>query len=181
MSKAIPRNKLCLVAVILCLALTLTATSSVFAWRGHGGYYWHGGYWGYGDAIVSGLVVGATIASLPPYYSTVYVGGVPYYYDGTYYYQPASGGYVVAANPTIMAPAAMVTAPGPVAVAPATTQVITPAPSASSNTVTINIPNSRGGYTPVVLTKKGDGYVGPQGEYYKGHFSVEQLKSLYGK
>ena len=27
----------------------------------------------------------------------------------------------------------------------------------------------------------GDGFVGPQGEYYPGHPTVEQLKILYGK
>lgn len=51
----------------------------------------------------------------------------------------------------------------------------------SDETVTINIPNERGGYTAVVLTRSGKGFVGPQGEFYFGHPTVEQLKILYGK
>ena len=56
--------------------------------------------------------------------------------------------------------------------------VVVPAPV---TTVVINIPNSNGSYTPVVLQKSGDGYVGPQGEYYPGHPTVGQLKVLYAK
>jgi hypothetical protein len=47
--------------------------------------------------------------------------------------------------------------------------------------VTINVPNSRGGYTLVALVKSQDGYVGPQGEYYQGYPTIEQLKVIYGK
>jgi hypothetical protein len=50
-----------------------------------------------------------------------------------------------------------------------------------SESVVINIPNSNGSYTQVTLTKSGDGYVGPQGEYYTGHPTVEELKVLYGE
>lgn len=46
-------------------------------------------------------------------------------------------------------------------------------------TVIINVPNSNGSYTPVKLTKHGQGYTGPQGEYYESYPSVEQLKVLY--
>jgi len=47
--------------------------------------------------------------------------------------------------------------------------------------ITINVPNSNGSYTPVTLVKYGSGYIGPQGEYYPGNPTVEQLKALYGK
>ena len=50
-----------------------------------------------------------------------------------------------------------------------------------SESVVINIPNSNGSYTQVTLTKSGDGYIGPQGEYYTGHPTVEELKVLYGE
>ena len=45
--------------------------------------------------------VGLVISVLPPYYSTVWYGGVPYYYaDSVYYtYQPDQGGYAVAPPP----------------------------------------------------------------------------------
>jgi hypothetical protein len=52
--------------------------------------------------------------------------------------------------------------------------------SALKDTATINIPNSKGGFTPVRLVKHNNGYIGPQGEFYAGHPTVEQLKALYG-
>lgn len=51
----------------------------------------------------------------------------------------------------------------------------------SDEAVTINIPNSNGGYTAVKLARYKDGYKGPQGEYYPGHPTVDQLRALYGK
>ncbi|MDD5618155.1 MAG: hypothetical protein PHG69_03595 [Candidatus Omnitrophica bacterium] len=130
------------------------------------GYHWYNGYWWLGDAIVAGLVIGATLSSLPPNYKTVYVKGARYYYDGVYYYQPAPLGYVVVADPTTT----------PLKVVPSTQPQ-----TESSGIITINVPNSKGGYTPVRLTKYKDGYLGPQGEYYPGSPTVEQLKALYGQ
>ena len=50
-----------------------------YGWRG--GYSYYGGPWGWG-----GLGVGLYFAALPLYYSTIWWGGVPYYYaDSTYY------------------------------------------------------------------------------------------------
>jgi hypothetical protein len=57
----------------------------------HGGdsYFYHGGEWYRrrgGVSIVIGAPIGAFVPVLPPYYSTVWWGGVPYYYaDDTYY------------------------------------------------------------------------------------------------
>ena len=48
-------------------------------------------------------------------------------------------------------------------------------------TYTVNVPLRRGGYVPVVLTKYGKGYIGPQGEYYYGFPTVNELKVLYGR
>jgi hypothetical protein len=47
--------------------------------------------------------------------------------------------------------------------------------------VTVNVPNTNGSFTPVTLIKQKDGYIGPQGEYYPGNPTVDQLKVLYGK
>ncbi|MFH1878427.1 MAG: hypothetical protein ABH883_06445 [Candidatus Omnitrophota bacterium] len=55
-----------------------------------------------------------------------------------------------------------------------------PAP-ARVDTVTVSIPNSNGSYTQVTLYRSGTGYTGPQGEYYPGHPTVEQLRTLYGE
>ena len=72
---------------------------------------------------------------------------------------------------------------------PATTRSVTkvvylPSPvvttSAAVETLIINIPNSNGSYTPVTLVRQGNGYIGPQGEYYASRPTVAQLKVLYG-
>jgi hypothetical protein len=59
-------------------------------------------------------------------------------------------------------------------------QVI-PSTTYSGDTVTVNVPNSNGGYTAVVLRRSGNGYVGPQGEYYDQVPSTAQLQAMYGK
>jgi hypothetical protein len=60
--------------------------------------------------------------------------------------------------------------------------VYIPTPSNSTGeTFVVNIPNSNGSYTPVTLVKSGNGYVGPQGEFYPGSPSVDQLRVIYGK
>jgi len=72
----------------------------------HGGsrYYFNGGVWyaprGPGFVVVrppSGVV----ISVLPPYYATVWFGGVPYYYADNVYYtaEPDQSGYVVVDPP----------------------------------------------------------------------------------
>jgi len=69
-----------------------------------GDYYFHGGSW-YRPWGPRFLVVappfGIGVAFLPPYYSTVWFGGVPYYYaDDTYYlWRPERHEYVVTAPP----------------------------------------------------------------------------------
>ena len=173
-------------AVVLCLLLVL-CSSEAFAWGGghYGGHYYRGGRWyrhgwfGF-DVVVTALAIGALVDGLPPRYNTVVVGGVPYYYYDNTYYRPYPGGYVVVPAPVMTQP---------VYVAPETAQpvVITPTAPAgypqaqTPEMVTINIPNSRGSYTPIPLRKSGNGFIGPQGEYYSEHPTVDQLKTLYGK
>ncbi len=45
----------------------------------------------------------------------------------------------------------------------------------------IHIRNINGGYTAVEIRKKGEGFLGPQGEYYPEFPKVAQLKVMYGK
>jgi uncharacterized protein YcfJ len=69
-------------------------------------------------------------------------------------------------------------------VAQPSTVVVNQAPATtvySGDTVTVNVPNSSGGYTAVMLKRSGNGYVGPQGEYYDQVPSTEQLQAMYGK
>jgi Family of unknown function (DUF6515) len=135
------------------------------------------------------LVVGAFVTHLPHGHTVVVVGNTSYYYYEGTYYRPSSSGYVVVPNPAVN------TAPTP---EPAQSQVtsentdtgaksssITNAPQTitiqpASDTTVVNIPNSRGGFTPVTLIKRGDRYIGPQGEFYTGHPTVAALKALYG-
>ncbi len=164
------------VVIVVFLMLTLFC-SNAFAWGGHGGgrYHYRGGRWYshpdwfWFDVGVTALTIGAIVEALPPRYTTVVVAGAPYYYYDTVYYRPYySGGYIVVPAPVV--------SPNVVSV-PAVTQPQT----VSGETVTINVPNSNGSYTPVTLVKHKDGYIGPQGEYYPGHPTVDQLKALYGK
>lgn len=63
----------------------------------------------------------------------------------------------------------------------ASDKVMTAAAQRPDDTVTVNVPNAHGGYTPVKLVKIDRGYLGPNGEFYQGHPTIAQLKSLYGK
>jgi hypothetical protein len=56
-----------------------------------------------------------------------------------------------------------------------------PSTTYSGDTVTVNVPNSNGSYTSVVLKRSGNGYVGPQGEYYDQVPTTAQLQAMYGK
>ena len=69
----------------------------------------------------------------------------------------------------------IVAQPAPVVVAQG------PATTYSGDTVTVNVPNSNGEYTAVVLKRSGNGYVGPQGEYYDQVPSTAQLQAMYGR
>ena len=72
--------------------------------RGGGRFFYSGGAWyaprGPGFVVV-GAPVGAFVPVLPPYYTTVWAGGLPYYYaNDTYYlWNPAQSGYEVVAPP----------------------------------------------------------------------------------
>ncbi len=171
--------------IVLCLIIVL-CSSEAFAYGGyHGGHYYRGGRWyrhgwfGF-DVAVSALTIGALVDSLPPRYTTVVVGGVPYYYYDNLYYRSCRGGYVVVPAPVITQPIVVATEVSQPVVVSTPAPVVQSRPQISE-TVTINIPNSRGGYTAIALKKYGNGFIGPQGEYYSENPTVEQLKTLYGK
>ncbi len=73
-------------------------------YHGHDRFYFEGGIW-YAPRGPGFVVVlpppGLVISALPPYYSTVWIGGSPYYYaDNVYYtWQPQQNGYVVVDPP----------------------------------------------------------------------------------
>jgi len=98
----------CLAALMLgsgtALAQGHAGGGGHFGGGGHGyrgGYGWRGGYyggWGWGGL---GLGLGLYFATLPLYYSTLWYGGIPYYYaDDTYYrYDGSVHQYVTVAPP----------------------------------------------------------------------------------
>lgn len=131
----------------------------------HDGRFFRPGWFGFEIAIGS-PPRGAIVTYLPFGHKTIIVGGITYYYYDNVYYTTCPSGYVVVPAPAIVRPAVPV--------------VAQPQKSSGENVV-INVPNSDGSYTAVTLTKYRDGYIGPQGEYYPGKPTVEQLKALYGK
>jgi hypothetical protein len=179
-----------LIAASLCLALLLSSVDA-FA-RGderardnrghskkgrhevvvvnHDRYYYREGRffrpsW-FGFKIAIGVPpVGIVVSYIPAGHRTIVVGGATYYYYDNVYYRASPGGYVVVPTPVV------VSSPPPTLVQ---SQV------ANAETVTINVPNANGSFTPVTLIKQGNGYIGPQGEYYAGNPTVEQLRVLYG-
>ncbi len=64
---------------------------------------------------------------------------------------------------------------------PAYPSALTPAPKSDSSTYDIYLPNGNGTFTLVQLSKTGNGYLGPQGEYYPEHPTMDQLKERYLK
>lgn len=70
----------------------------------HSNFYFHSGIWYRSlDRHFSVVLppVGLAVPVLPPYYSTVWVGGLPYYYAGGVYYiwHPEERSYIVTSSP----------------------------------------------------------------------------------
>lgn len=127
------------------------------------GRFYRPGWFGFEFAVIA-PPIGAVVTFLPVGHRTVIVGGISYYYYDNVYYKACPTGYVVVPAPVVTS-----------------TVVAEPAQGTSGDKVTINVPNANGSFTSVILVKHGNGYIGPQGEYYPGNPSVEQLKALYGK
>lgn len=179
----------------LCIIIIGSSFSNAFAWRGGDRYYFHGGmfyhpsrFWY--DVAVTTPPIGVVIESLPFGYTAFMVGGVPYYFYQGSYFTPCPNGYLVVSMPVPVPPAEQpqVTSgskvqspPEPEAQSAAVAAAVQSRKTVSGDSVVINVPDNNGGYSPVVLVKRGDGYVGPQGEFYAGHPTVDQLKVLYGK
>lgn len=148
------KNHLSKIAIVgmLCMAFLIQPAQAYAYWRGGWG-------WGWGWPVAA-VALGATATAL-------WIAGHPYYYDGLYYdYTP--GGYVVVTPPV---GATVVTTPQPVVIG---TQAI-------DDVITLNIPNDKGGYTAVAIKRSGNGFVGPQGEFYPEFPKVSVLKVIYGK
>ena len=133
--------------------------------------------------VVIPAPVGAVVTTIPAGFQPVIIDGVPYYTINGATYMSTPYGYQVVPTPRpIVVQAAPAVAAAPEQPAPATQQGVTiTAPAAAEDAYTINIPNSKGHYTPVVLKRSGNGFIGPQGEYYPEFPRIEQLKLMYAK
>jgi hypothetical protein len=138
-------------------------------YRYHGGRFYRPTWFGLFEVAIGAPPIGAIFTVLPAGHRTIVVRGTPYYYYDNIYFTACPSGYIV------------VPAPGPTSNVIVTSSNLSQPRKICDETVTINVPNSNGSYTPVTLVKQKDGYVGPQGEYYPGHPTIEQLKILYGR
>lgn len=101
-----------------------------YASRWHGAtYYFHAGVW-YRPArshwVVVAPPVGLFVPRLPPFYTTIWIGGAPYYYANSVYYswRPALGSYVVVEPPASNASVSEAISPGDLYVYPRNGQSI---------------------------------------------------------
>lgn len=132
--------------------------------------------------IVIPAPVGAVVTTIPAGYQPVIIDGVPYYAINGVTYMSTPYGYQVVPTPQpIVVQTAPVVVAAPAQPVPATQGVTITAPAASEDAYTVNIPNSKNGYTPIVLKRSGNGFIGPQGEYYPEFPRIEQLKIMYAK
>ena len=132
-----------------------------------GGYYYGGPY--YGDPYYA---PGYVVVSPSSSYQPVVINGTTYYVNNGAYYIYTQYGYQAVAAP--------VAASGPVVVQSAVS-ASAPVAAGTGDSITLNIPNDKGGYNAVVLKPSGKGYVGPQGEFYPEFPRISQLKLMYGK
>ena len=141
-------------------------------------YYYDGLYYQYvgdGDFVLVNPPYGAYVSAIPPDFQPVLINGRTYYTSNGVYYLLTDRGYRVVHQPVVYAQ------PEVIVTQPVTTFVAAPAPVPAQGSFPVNIPNSSGGYTQVVIKQSGSGYVGPQGEFYATFPSVAQLKAMYGK
>ena len=139
-------------------------------------YYYHQGYFyrrGAGGYVIVNAPVGGVVPEVPYGYEIIVVKGKRYLHYNHTYYLRGQRGYIVVDDPLYES----------VALPPDTTGLEEFQPAATGSLpgqYTVNIPDSRGGYIPVTLMRKGTGFIGPQGEYYPEFPSVEQLSVMYG-
>jgi hypothetical protein len=122
--------------------------------------------------VVVPAPVGAVVQEIPAGYRSIVINGVNYLnYDGVYY-KSGPTGYTVVSLPIDNGYG---TNPIQIASAPVShTQT-------AGNTITINVPNANGSYTPVVLEEINGTYTGPRGEVYPTKPDISQLRRMYGQ
>ena len=127
--------------------------------------------------------LGVHVNVIPSDFQPVNINGRIYYTDGgVYYILTEHHGYKVVPQPVMYEQRQVIVAqPQQVIVTNSAPAVVAPEPVDTQDTFPVNIPNGTGAYTTVVLKKSGNGFVGPQGEFYAKFPSVAQLKAMYSK
>ncbi|MDE2009757.1 MAG: hypothetical protein KGJ09_06720 [Candidatus Omnitrophica bacterium] len=141
--------------IIFSAFFMLIALPASFAWRDADGYWGPNGYWHYYGS-----------GRDQPY--SYYID--EYYSPGFVHYPLVDPDFIAYVNTTAVP-----------AVSPLAPQLQIPVAPPQQNEFTVNIPNDHGGYTPVLIKRSGNGYTGPQGEFYYTFPAVSQLKLMYGK
>lgn len=169
-------------------------------WVGGVRYYYDDGNYYLPDGpgyVVVNPPVGTVYRSIPAaQYQPVVINGVTYYVNNGVYYIYTQYGYQLVPQPVnVVSPTTSATTSTTASPTITTTPISTPitttntaqtVDTATSNAsqddaFTVNIPNDKGGYTPVAIKKTDKGFVGPQGEFYAEFPKVSQLKAMYGK
>lgn len=172
--------------VFLSLSLLIIRPTPSYAWHRHGYVGVHVGVWPgpyyYGDPYypyyypyypyyADPYYVPEYVAVSSANYQPVVVNGLTYYVNNGVYYVYTQYGYQAVPTPAgVVVPATQVATP-----------IAAPAGTSVDDSITINIPNKKGGYTAVLLKKSGSGFTGPQGEFYPEFPKVSQLQAIYGK
>jgi len=111
--------------------------------------------------------IGACIAHLPYGFQNFYVDGILYYTYNDVYYKHTPDGYEVIQKPySKHAEKYKVRS--------------NHRHGESEDSITLNIRKKGGGYISIIVKPSGNGYVGPQGEYYDQFPKIEHLKLIYG-
>ncbi|MCD4781739.1 MAG: DUF6515 family protein [Candidatus Omnitrophica bacterium] len=126
-----------------------------------------------GQYIVVAPPIGGILIELPPKHKRILVNGHIYYYYNDVYYAKHKKGYIVVDDPVY----AVESLPEKVMVVAASDPTTVP----DAGRYTVHIPHQDGTYVPVELIRRGDGYIGPQGEYYHDFPSIDQLQAMYAK
>jgi hypothetical protein len=145
------------------------SSSSYAHYRYRDGRFYRPTFFGLFDILIDVPPIGAFISILPSGRRTIVVDDTTYYYYNNVYYQDYASGYLVVPAPAVTSNVVVATS--------TSTRVKQP----SQENITVNIPNTNGSYTSIDLIKQGNGYLGPQGEYYPSHPTVSQLRVLYGR
>ena len=165
--------------VFLFLSLLIVRPTPSYAWHGHsyvgvnlgvwpGNYYYGGPYYDpYYSPYSYPYSPAYTVVASSAYQPTV-INGVTYYVNNGVYYIYTQYGYQAVATPAGIS-------------VPVVSSNPTTVTAGNDDSYTINVPNAKGGYTSVVLKRSGNGFTGPQGEFYSEFPKVSHLQVMYGK